>query len=386
MKNKTLIMVALAFVLIAVMIIANTYPFQKETTTFKENISPVANFTYSPGLIMFRNELIHFVDNSGDRDGEIVEWRWDFDSDGIIDSTEQNPSCRYAKAGTYTVNLTVVDDRGAKSYCEKEIEVYNLGVLVVAHGFPGRWSKSVINCVSRVSLPVPAELGFLEYVPRQSIRDAIEKLKDQDVDRIIAIPLFVCGNSTHTHEIYEALEELGKDLQIFCTNALEDNPLLVDILVDYGKMLCENDPHNPFDRRVDPKDATLILFGHGDPGDYGKNWISLADSIKEKIEERGVFKEVKYCFMHGGKNLRRTIKEARGHPLVVPLFIARSSFSEIPIRIALRGYLITGRCEYNSQYLVDHPNIPRWIEMQFYDYKNVTVWSNHHIIEGKVLT
>jgi len=386
MKNKTLIIVILASVLIAVVIIVNIYPFQKERITFKENISPVASFTYSPKLIMFRDELIHFVDNSSDKDGEIVKWRWDFDNDGVIDSTEQNPSYRYEKAGTYIVNLTVVDDRGAKSYCEKEIEVYNLGVLVIAHGFPGRWSRSVISCVSKVSLPVPVEVGFLEYVPWRTIKDAYEKLKEQDVDRIITIPLFVCGNSTHTHEIYEALEELETDLQIFCTNALEDHSLLIDILVDYGKTLCEDNPLNPFDRKVDPKDATLILFGHGDPGDYGKNWISLADSIKEKIEERGVFKEVKYCFMHGGKGLRKAVKEARGYPLVVPLFIARSPFSEIPIRIALLGYLITGRCEYDGKYLVDHPNIPKWIEMQFYDYKNVTVWSNHHIIERKVLT
>ena len=377
MKDKTFVIILIMLtIVLALMIIANIYPFKKESIPYKENAIPTADFSYLPKLIMFRDELIHFVDNSSDTDGEIVEWRWDFNNDGIIDSTEQNPSYRYEKAGTYIVNLTVVDDDGAVSYCEKEIEVYNLGVLVIAHGFPGRWSQSVISCVSKISLPVPIEVGFLEYVPWKSIKDAFESLKKQDVDRIIAIPLFICGNSTHTHEIYEALEELETDLQIFCTNALEDHPLLIDILIDYGKMLCEDDPHNPFDRKVNPREATLIFYGHGDPGDYGKNWVSLAESIKEEIEKRGVFKEVKYCFMHGEKSLRKAVKEAKGHPLVVPLFVARSPFSEIPIRMALLGYLITGRCEYDGKYLVDHPNIPKWIEMQFYDYKNVTVWSN----------
>ncbi|HEC77185.1 MAG TPA: PKD domain-containing protein [Thermoplasmatales archaeon] len=386
MKDKTLaIIVIMLTMVLALMIIANIYPFKKESTPYKENAIPIADFSYLPKLVMFRDERINFIDNSSDRDGEIVEWRWDFDNDGIIDSTEQNPSYRYTKAGTYIVNLTVVDDDGAVSYCEKEIEVYNLGVLVIAHGFPGRWSRSVISCVSKVSLPVPVEVGFLEYVPWKSIRNAFEKLKEQDVDRIIAIPLFVCGNSTHTPEIYEALEKLETDLQIFCTSSLGDHSLLVDIFIDYGKMLCEDDPRNPFDRKVDPKDATLIFYGHGDPGDYGRNWISLAESIKEEIEKRSVFKEVKYCFMHG-KGLRKAVKEAKGHPLVVPWFVARSVFSELPIRIVLRGYLITGRCEYNSKYLVDHPNIPRWIEMQFYNYKNVIMWSNYHVMEGKVLT
>ena len=351
----------------------------------KENVSPIASFTFTPEKPAPGDTII-FTDESMDADGKITEWRWDFNDDGIVDSAAQNPSYRYTKAGTYTVKLTIVDNNGAISYCERDVEVYKLGVLIVAHGFPGRWSQSVISCVSKISLPVPVEVGFLEYVPWKSIRNAFEKLRDQNVDRIIAIPLFVCGNSTHTPEIYEALKELGTDRQIFCTSALEDNPLLVDILVDYGKMLCEDDPHNPFDREVDPKDATLIFYGHGDPGDYGRNWIFLAESIKEGIEKRGVFKEVKYCFMHGGKSLRETVKEASGHPLVVPWFVTRSVFSELPIRIALRGYLITGRCEYNSKYLVDHPNIPRWIEMQFYDYKNVTMWSNYHVMEGKVLT
>ena len=32
---------------------------------------------------------------------------WDFDNDGSVDSTEQNPSHTYNAAGTYTVKLTV---------------------------------------------------------------------------------------------------------------------------------------------------------------------------------------------------------------------------------------------------------------------------------------
>ena len=342
------------------------------------NVSPTASFTYTPEKPA-PGDTITFTDESMDTDGKIVEWHWDFDDDGEVDSTAQSSSHRYTPAGTYIVNLTVIDDDGATAYCEKQIEVYKLGVLVVAHGFPGRWSQSIRNCVSEVSLPVPVELGFLEYVPWQKIGDAVEKLKEQDVDRIIAVPLFVCGNSTHTPEIYEALEELETDQQILCTSSLENHSLLVDILIKHGKMLCEDDPSDLFDREVDPKDATLIFFGHGDPGDYGKNWVSLAESIKEKIEKKDVFKEVRYCFMHTGKGLRKTVKDASGHPLVVPLFVARSSFSEMPIRIALLGYLITGQCEYDGCCLTDHLNIPRWIETQLYNYRNVTVWSNHYV-------
>lgn len=386
MKNNQLVIIIFAFIIVSLIVITNTHHFERETTIQEENALPIANFIYSPRNIMSRDETVYFMDNSSDNDGEIVEWHWDFDDDGIVDSTAQNPNHRYVSSGTYTTNLTIVDNEGAKKYFKEKIEVYNLGVLVVAHGFPGRWSQSIKDCVGKVSLPVPVELGFLEYVPSLKIEDAVEKLKDQEVDRIIAVPLFVCGNSTHTAEIYETLEELETDQQILCTTSLEDHPLLVDILIDHGKTLCKDDTSKLFDKKVDPKDATLIFFGHGDPGEYGENWISMAGSIKEKIEKKDIFKEVKYCFMHTGKGLRKTVKESTGHPLVVPLFVAHSSFSEIPTRKALMGYLITGRCEYDGCHLTDHSNIPRWIETQLYNYKSETVWANCYVPTEQVST
>ena len=37
-------------------------------------------------------------------------WSWDFDDDGVEDSTDQNPSYNYTSPGDYTVTLTVTDD------------------------------------------------------------------------------------------------------------------------------------------------------------------------------------------------------------------------------------------------------------------------------------
>ena len=39
-------------------------------------------------------------------------YEWDFDNDGIADSTEKNPSYTYSTAGTYTVSLKVIDTKG----------------------------------------------------------------------------------------------------------------------------------------------------------------------------------------------------------------------------------------------------------------------------------
>jgi len=38
-----------------------------------------------------------------------VSWEWDFDNDGTIDATTQNPGWQYTNFGIYTVTLTVSD-------------------------------------------------------------------------------------------------------------------------------------------------------------------------------------------------------------------------------------------------------------------------------------
>ena len=53
---------------------------------------------------------IQFTDLS---QGSITSWAWDFDSDGVIDSTLQNPTYSYTRNGDYTVTLTVTGP-----YCE----------------------------------------------------------------------------------------------------------------------------------------------------------------------------------------------------------------------------------------------------------------------------
>ncbi|AKB37166.1 cell surface protein [Methanosarcina siciliae C2J] len=55
---------------------------------------------------------VNFTDASN---GTVSSWAWDFENDGVVDSTEQNPSHTYASAGNYTVNLTVANANGADS-------------------------------------------------------------------------------------------------------------------------------------------------------------------------------------------------------------------------------------------------------------------------------
>ncbi len=48
----------------------------------------------------------------------ITSWAWDFDDDGTVDATTQNPSHTYSEPGQYTVSLTVSD--GTTEYTERK--------------------------------------------------------------------------------------------------------------------------------------------------------------------------------------------------------------------------------------------------------------------------
>ncbi len=56
------------------------------------------------GISCEKSTKVQFIDKST---GNVTAWAWDFNNDGSIDSTEQNPIHTYATDGNYTVTLTI---------------------------------------------------------------------------------------------------------------------------------------------------------------------------------------------------------------------------------------------------------------------------------------
>ncbi|MFI5529537.1 collagenase [Kitasatospora sp. NPDC051853] len=85
-------------------------------TTAPVNQPPSAGFTaLAAGL------SVTFTDVSTDQDGTIASRAWDF-GDGT-GATTANPTKAYTAAGTYTVKLTVTDDKGATATTSKPLTV-----------------------------------------------------------------------------------------------------------------------------------------------------------------------------------------------------------------------------------------------------------------------
>jgi PKD repeat protein len=81
------------------------------TTASISDTAPTASFTGNPtsGTVPL---TVSFTNNSTGYD-QPLSYEWDFDNNGTVDSTAQNPSYTYTTAGTYSVKLTVTDSDGS---------------------------------------------------------------------------------------------------------------------------------------------------------------------------------------------------------------------------------------------------------------------------------
>ena len=82
-------------------------------------VAPVAAFSNATPRSGTAPLTVEFTDEST---GILpLTYAWDFDNDGVTDSTAQSPSHVYSMHGTYTVNLTVTNIVGSDSEVKNRI-------------------------------------------------------------------------------------------------------------------------------------------------------------------------------------------------------------------------------------------------------------------------
>ncbi|MDD3052229.1 MAG: PKD domain-containing protein [Candidatus Cloacimonetes bacterium] len=129
---------------------------------------PVPDFTFSP-ITGQAPLLVQFQDNSQAGSQPILSWKWDFNSDNIIDSEEQNPAYTFTSAGTYQVTLTVIDSLFEVS-AEKEINVIE-GISAIEHNilvelFTATWCTYcpyAEQALYNIERDLGVRFAFIEY-------------------------------------------------------------------------------------------------------------------------------------------------------------------------------------------------------------------------------
>ncbi len=132
--------------------------FSKEITV--PNTKPIADFTYKL-LKPKENRTFVFNSTSGVYPGRKIEnYTWYF-GDGTGPKYTENVTHKYGSNGTYTVNLTVIDNKSEAGYVEKTIY---LGVLVADFTFDDRLYTPTETITFTNASFVPTNHTITEYV------------------------------------------------------------------------------------------------------------------------------------------------------------------------------------------------------------------------------
>ena len=92
------------------------------------NQPPIAKIT-GPNNAYANETLVFYASKSYDPDGNIVEYRWDFEDDGIFDTNWTEDTLiihSYSTPGNYTIILQVKDDDGAPAITSHKINIVQL--------------------------------------------------------------------------------------------------------------------------------------------------------------------------------------------------------------------------------------------------------------------
>ncbi len=82
--------------------------------------APDISFTVDPNQCISSTNTF----TSTNLSGNIINYSWDFDADGLEDSADPNPTYQFPSEGAYTVRLSVQSDEGCENFVEQEITIY----------------------------------------------------------------------------------------------------------------------------------------------------------------------------------------------------------------------------------------------------------------------
>ena len=143
----------------------------------------LANFTADifqgpPSLI------VNFRDLSLPQNG-IQAWAWDFNNDGVTDSTDPNPTHVYDTPGVYTVSLTITTDEGEDTF------IYDDMITVLDSGnvsglVAGNWTNTYSPYIITEDIEVPEGLEL-------NINPGVDIIVEDNVSIIVKGKITVIG-------------------------------------------------------------------------------------------------------------------------------------------------------------------------------------------------
>lgn len=258
------------------------------------------------------------------------------------------------------------------------------GILLLAHGGDAQWNARVTELAAQVDRTKPTEVAF-GMATRANIQAAVDRLAARGVTAIVAVPLFVSSwssvvtateyllgqradapadlaafakmnhaqpagtsgsNAAPLHEAHspaDATSPVRSPVPIRMTRALNDHPIVADILASRARSISRN-----------PSEEAVVIVAHGPTGDdENSRWLADMASLAERIASAERFASIDYLTLRDDAPqarrdqattelrdlvVRRIQKERR--VLVVPLLVSFGGI-ERGLRQRLEGLTYT---------------------------------------------
>jgi PKD repeat protein len=126
-------------------------------------------------------------EGTADPDGDEISLFWDFDQDGVVDSTEPNPTVTFDRIGHFGPSLRVVDSTGRTATIAARVIVGN--------------RPPIVSFVT----PLPGEPAGIGRTLRYEV--AVDD--DQPVDCTRLTVTYLLGHDMHGHPLAEAVGCVG---------------------------------------------------------------------------------------------------------------------------------------------------------------------------------
>jgi PKD repeat protein len=106
----------------------------------------IVDFTYTTPIYV--PYTVHFTDTTHGGSTPYKSWAWDFNGDGITDSTLQNPTWNFLTPGDYNVKLTVTDNIGDGCCVRSVTKKISAGAVPVG----GEWTPIAMQATMQTNL------------------------------------------------------------------------------------------------------------------------------------------------------------------------------------------------------------------------------------------
>lgn len=203
------------------------------------------------------------------------------------------------------------------------------GILLLAHGGKAEWNAHVTTLATAVDRTMPTEVAF-GMATRATIQRAVDRLRARGVTEITAVPLFVSswssiitsteyllgqradpppelaiyakmnhseppsgghdaaphatGAGHASHAAADPKAPIDSPVPIRMTRALNDHPIVADILVSRARSISRN-----------PSDEAVVIVAHGPVGDEeNRRWLADMASLAARVGQAERFGAVDY--------------------------------------------------------------------------------------------